>query len=280
MKTQATIDMENAIYKATAKQGVFTCFEVTIGWYGKERVDYMTYDTKGIFRCYEIKVTKSDFNSNANISFVGDYNYYVMPVDLYEEVKEQIPDWVGVYCGLNSVKKAKRRKLEKDRETLKDSLLRSIYREAQKARNFELGLMQKKILVLKKELKRTNDELRTYGKDYKQMRRYIRQIDGGLSKFDEWSERSAKMVLRCYICGCDIKTGDTYFGDDWCCNYCETCTDKGYIFSPIFCSKCKNKIQPDDYRMRIVTYDCEGKLVEKISSYCKECVEQMKKVKE
>jgi hypothetical protein len=27
--------------------GVFGCFEVTIGFHGRERVDYMTLDTKG-----------------------------------------------------------------------------------------------------------------------------------------------------------------------------------------------------------------------------------------
>lgn len=57
----------------------------------------MTYDTKGVFRCYEIKVTKTDFHSHCHNSFVGDLNYYVLPADLYEEVKEEIPDFVGAY---------------------------------------------------------------------------------------------------------------------------------------------------------------------------------------
>lgn len=55
-KTEETLLIENSIYRETNCQGVFGCFEVTIGWFGKERVDYMTYDTKGIWRCYEIKV--------------------------------------------------------------------------------------------------------------------------------------------------------------------------------------------------------------------------------
>lgn len=55
-KTEKTIEMERAIYKATNKMGVFGCFEVTIGWYGKERVDYLTYDTKGLWShsCIEL----------------------------------------------------------------------------------------------------------------------------------------------------------------------------------------------------------------------------------
>lgn len=132
-KTEETLRLEQQIYNSTKKQGVFGCYEVTIGWFGHERVDYMTYDTKGIFRCYEIKVSKSDFNSKAKISFVGQYNYYVMPYELYEQVKEEIPKEVGVYVGTNSyycesVKRAVKQDLKVDEQILKDSLIRSLTR--------------------------------------------------------------------------------------------------------------------------------------------------------
>ena len=52
MKTAETVALEKAIRRATRKTGVFGCYEVTIGFCGRERVDYMTYDTKGVFRCY------------------------------------------------------------------------------------------------------------------------------------------------------------------------------------------------------------------------------------
>lgn len=129
MKTEETKRLERAIWKATNKQGVFGCFEVTIGWFGKERVDYMTYDTKGVFRCYEIKVTKTDFHSHCHNSFVGDLNYYVLPADLYEEVKEEIPDFVGAYIERDgtvySIRRARRRMVE-DQDTLKNSMIRSL----------------------------------------------------------------------------------------------------------------------------------------------------------
>lgn len=55
--------------------------------YGNERVDYMTMDSEGIFRCYEIKVSKTDFMSKATKSFLGHFNYFVMPMELYEQIK-------------------------------------------------------------------------------------------------------------------------------------------------------------------------------------------------
>lgn len=126
-KTEETLKLEKAIYNLTAKQGVFGCYEVTIGWFGKERVDYMTYDTKGIFRCYEIKVSKADFYSKAKHTFLGHYNYYVMPTKLYEEVKNDISDYIGVYNSNGSLKKAKKQEV-KDEQILKDSMIRSLSR--------------------------------------------------------------------------------------------------------------------------------------------------------
>lgn len=124
--------LERQIWASTNKQGTFCCFEVTIGWYGSERCDYITYDTKGIWRFYEIKSSKSDFNSKANKTFLGHFNYYVMTKELYNEVKNDIPSDIGVYVNGGSVKKAKRKKLGVDEQILKDSMIRSLYREAEK----------------------------------------------------------------------------------------------------------------------------------------------------
>lgn len=131
-KTDLTLKLEHDIWGATNKQGVFGCFEVTIGWFGDERVDYITYDTKGIWRCYEIKVSKSDFHSKAKHTFIGHYNYYVMPRELYEQVKEEIPSHIGVYIDGVSCKNAKKQQLKIDEQVLKDSMIRSLYREVSK----------------------------------------------------------------------------------------------------------------------------------------------------
>ncbi len=131
-KTELTLTLEREIWRATNKQGVFGCFEVTIGWFGNERVDYLTYDTKGTWRCYEIKISKTDFRSKAKNTFIGHYNYYVMPQELYEQVKNEIPKHIGVYINGVCRKNAKRQELGVDEQTLKNSMIRSLCREVQK----------------------------------------------------------------------------------------------------------------------------------------------------
>jgi hypothetical protein len=131
-KTELTLELEKNLWKSTHKQGVFGCFEVTIGWFGSERVDYMTYDTKGIWRCYEIKVSKADFHSNAKKTFLGHYNYYVMPEQLYKEVKDEIPNYIGIHTGTHCIKNAKKQELTIDEQILKNSMIRSLAREYDK----------------------------------------------------------------------------------------------------------------------------------------------------
>lgn len=169
-KTKQTLFVENAIYRETNRQGVFGCFEVTIGWFGKERVDYMTYDTKGVWRCYEIKVSKADFHSKANVTFIGHYNYYVVTKALYEEIKSEIPNDIVCYIAYETdagkwfcscVKKARRRDLGVDESVLKDSFIRSLsrgYARDVKSRDSE---EYDKLLRQVKELTRAKDNYRS-----------------------------------------------------------------------------------------------------------------------
>ena len=89
-KTEMTKLIESKLWKINAKQGNYGCFEVSIGvgWNANGIVDFITYDSKGEFRCYEIKVSKSDFHSKAKLSFHGDFNYYVMPFSLLYELRK------------------------------------------------------------------------------------------------------------------------------------------------------------------------------------------------
>lgn len=69
------------------------------------RVDYMRFKPlnntvsgieKGDFYCFEIKSSAEDFKSKNGHNFIGDYNYYVMPEDVFLEVKHLIHWAVGV----------------------------------------------------------------------------------------------------------------------------------------------------------------------------------------
>lgn len=176
-KTKLTLELEKSLYSNTSKTGVFGCFEVTIGFnsYKPERVDYITYDTKGIWRCYEIKVSKSDFHSKANKTFVGHYNYYVMPKELYEEVKEEIPQHIGVHTGSYCIKSAKKQDLVVDEKILKDSLIRSLCRDSEKLYQSENA---KYIKQLKNRISKLEKDLKEWKKDCNDIYKKVRNKYG------------------------------------------------------------------------------------------------------
>ncbi len=114
------------------------------------RVDFMRFKPinntvsgieKGDFYCYEVKSSIEDFNSKNGHNFIGDFNYYVMPEDVYEKVKNKIPYKVGVYVpekinfrgswyDLKSVKKAVR----SDRTKPVSEMLLMMFRSAARER--------------------------------------------------------------------------------------------------------------------------------------------------
>ena len=110
------------------------------------RVDYMMFKPvnntvsgieEGDFYCYEVKSSVEDFCSKNGHNFLGDFNYYVMPEEVFEKVKNEIPHYVGVFVPgnlnyrgewyeLRSVKKAKR----KDRLRPVSEMLLMMFRSA------------------------------------------------------------------------------------------------------------------------------------------------------
>ena len=66
-------------------------------------------------------LNQTSFYSKCKKTFVGHYNYYVMPKVLYEEVKQDIPNEIGVYCSEQLIKRAKKQVLKVDEQILKDS---------------------------------------------------------------------------------------------------------------------------------------------------------------
>ena len=147
MKTLTTKEIEQHLMMKNYKMNAFNCLEVgivnkvkvphekypqyMINKYDTEICDFMSYEQdKDIFRCYEIKVTKQDFYSKCKKTFVGNYNYYAMPKELYIEVKDDIPDYVGVVDQLGfCLKKAKKIELKIEKEKLLISMLKSLNRE-------------------------------------------------------------------------------------------------------------------------------------------------------
>lgn len=163
-KTTETTELERSIWSATTKLGTFSCFEVTIGIGGSERVDYMTLDTKGTWRCYEIKVSLRDFRSKAKTTFCGHYNYYVLTEELYEKVYAEIPAHVGVYVNGICKKKAKKQPLLVDEEILKLSMIRSLSRDTDK-------MMRSGDVERLMQLNRKNSRLETEAKNERRGRR-------------------------------------------------------------------------------------------------------------
>lgn len=158
-RKETTEYLTRRIFSNTRRMGLFGCFEVTIGLGGSERVDYMTFDSKGIFRCYEVKSSKEDFYSDAKWSFVGHYNYFVLTKEVFEEVKGDIPDGVGAYVNGYARKRAKKNN-DVDTENLKTSMIRSLYREFEKSYNSQS-------IDIMNHLKRENDRLRSEVRDFR-----------------------------------------------------------------------------------------------------------------
>jgi len=153
------------LVKQTRKKRIYGCEEITIGFYnnghGNEVVDFMIMDSKGIIKCYELKVTLQDLKSDAKRSWYGHYNYLVISRELYEKVSdwnEYIPDNVGIIVGecLESKRKAKRCDISSETEImLKESMIRSMFWKMQKYKDAQSldkqGQLRSKIRRLEKE---------------------------------------------------------------------------------------------------------------------------------
>jgi hypothetical protein len=99
MKTQLTLDLEKTLYAYWQEQGATVVEEVTMPD-DRGIVDTLVRQKQQdatIWRCFELKVTKADFHSSAKLSFIGHYNYFVLPQRLYTAVASEIPHGIGVF---------------------------------------------------------------------------------------------------------------------------------------------------------------------------------------
>lgn len=111
------------------------------------RVDYIRFKPvnntvsgieKGDFYCYEVKSSVEDFHSKNGHNFIGDFNYYIMPQEVYAAVSLEVPFYVGVYCPtgfrgeLELVKKARRIDRSRPVSEMLLMMFRSAARDARK----------------------------------------------------------------------------------------------------------------------------------------------------
>ena len=131
MKTEATIQIEEAIIRRFNNMREHAVLEVTIGWLGTEICDAVKYDHKGNITCFEIKTSVADFKSKNKVSFHGHYNSYVLTRDVYEKVKNDIPKYIGVWVisgnSLFCFKRPTRRKMSISVESMIGFMLRSAF---------------------------------------------------------------------------------------------------------------------------------------------------------
>lgn len=144
-----TLSLEKHI-NPTNDSRIYTAREVTFDFASGHscRVDYMRFKPvnnsvsgieKGDFYCYEIKSSVADFHSKNGHNFIGDYNYYVMPENVYEKVKDEIPWGIGIlvtsmkeYKGileLERIRSARRRNREKPISEMLLMMFRSAARD-------------------------------------------------------------------------------------------------------------------------------------------------------
>jgi hypothetical protein len=179
MKTTLTLEMEEALYYYCRENSDIVVEEVAIPD-DQGIVDTLscrlTPDNLFEWRCYELKVSLADFRSKAKLSFVGHYNYFVLPKALYLKVKEEIPATIGVLVyhafadrelgipGYFSVeKKPQRQPLLVDEKALLYRLITAQAREVGKAKQTARGLRVFSTDQLYKELKKREPEYDLFG---------------------------------------------------------------------------------------------------------------------
>lgn len=126
----------------------------------------MTMDSKGIIKCYELKVTLQDLKSDAKKSWYGHYNYLVVSRELYNKVSdwdEYIPKYIGIIVGecLESKRKAQRCEVSTETEImLKESMIRSMYWKMLKYKDAQSIEKQKKLQSKIRSLEHDNENIR------------------------------------------------------------------------------------------------------------------------
>ncbi|WP_225047883.1 hypothetical protein [Lacticaseibacillus kribbianus] len=183
-KTALTLDLERTLYAYWEELGATAVEEVTMPD-NQGIVDTLVrqQDATGTtWRCFELKVTKADFHSSAALSFVGHYNYFVLPAKLYQQLADEIPAGIGVmtYTAyapkliaasllppaapgvLTVARKPTRQELQVPEDALTDRFIASLNREVQKAKRAARGPRAFSDEELMRELRRRGADYAVY----------------------------------------------------------------------------------------------------------------------
>ena len=193
-KTQGTLEIEEALYRDARRLGVYGCFEMSVGFsrhheeYGDQRVDFITMDSQCVFRAYEVKVSKSDFHSTCTNSFIGHFNYYAMPRNLYEQVKSEVPEHIGVWCDGEVIKKPKRVTPIVEPYVLAISMVRSLSRDADRYLTAMFDKDTPENQRLQKERRKNKETIGQLRREVKRLQEYLSMAKG--SRVRDLSERA------------------------------------------------------------------------------------------
>lgn len=197
MKTSLTTQMEETLYSFIRENGAVVVEEVTMpDDHGIVDTLSCHMDNKQEFqwRCYELKVSKADFRSSAKLSFVGHYNYFVLPENLYPIVKKEIPPHIGVlvyhsYLSedlgtpgfFTTEKKPQKQELQVNEQELLYRLITSQAREVSKAKQTARGLRVFGTKQIYQELKKRQPEYDLFG--------------GGINYYDRFIEETQDQTV-------------------------------------------------------------------------------------
>lgn len=197
MKTALTVEMEEALYYYCRENSDIVVEEVVMPD-DQGIVDTLscrlTAEEVFEWRCYELKVSLADFRSKAKLSFIGHYNYFVLPKALYEKVKDQILPTIGVLVyhqfvekdtsrkGYFSVeKKPQRQQLQVSEKALLFRLISAQAREVSKAKQTARGLRVFSTERLYQELKKRQPAYDLFG--------------GGINYYDRFIEDTQNQAI-------------------------------------------------------------------------------------
>lgn len=146
-----TKELEHLLYNHLWRKGWYGVYECAIPKclcrkVHRERVDMLTYETTGIWRAYELKVSKADLHSSAALSWIGHYNYIVVTEDLVEEAKKILQKDIGIYSayerkngskGIELVRNPRKRELLCKHEDMQFAMMQALSREYKKYRKLK-----------------------------------------------------------------------------------------------------------------------------------------------